>query len=156
MVLCGHSQLAILTVQWDTPPGAAIGTAWTLTTGNTCCSLGYTPMGYRMNCVDTFTRQYLLFSTIHPQGGIVGTVWTLTPGNTYCSVGYIPIGFVGTVWTLTTPCNTYCSLGYTSGAIVGTVWTLTTGNTYCSVGYTPMGYRRNCVDTHSWQYLLFC
>ena len=89
--LCGHSQLAILTVQWNTSKG--VGTVWTLTAGNTYCSVGYIPRGYRRYCVDTHGWQYLLFSGVHSHGGIVGTVWTLTAGNTYCSVGYIPRGY---------------------------------------------------------------
>ena len=85
-------------------PRGIVGTVWTLTTGNTYCSLGYIDRGYRMYFVDAHSWQNLLFRGIHRQGvllvlfghshlailtiqwdtspwGIVGTVWTLTPRN---------------------------------------------------------------------------
>ena len=133
---------------------------WTLTAGNTYCSVGYIPRGYRRYCVDTHSWQYLLFSGIHPKavsqvlcghsqlaihtvqwdtstGAIVGTVWTLTAGNTHCLVGHIPRGYRKCfVWTLTAG-NTYCLVGYIPGVIIGTAWTLQAGTTYCSVEYIP-------------------
>ena len=120
---------------------------WTLTAGNTCS--GDT---YRRYCVDT--RPYLLFSGIHRQGvsqlailtvqwdaspgAIVGTVWTLTAGNTYYFEDTYPSP--GAIIL----CGALC--GHSQLAILTVQW---------DTSLTVRGYRRYCVDTLSWPYLLF-